>query len=161
RWERRVRLCCYRSLRFQVCGLAVVHCALARRIILFLLSSPCSFLLVLFSCSSVDVFKFNRTLCGYASFSVGLRPHSSLVWDAWLKARPVPWTQISILSKSCAYEFAAGRNRLLLAVKPVDIAVASSYSRRKLEAAFNLLFLHSAQISRSRIATLRLQNLDT
>src|SRR5690606_21795090 len=73
RWERRVRLCCYRSLRFQVCGLAVVHCALARRIILFLLSSPCSFLLVLFSCSSVDVFKFNRTLCGYASFSVSLR----------------------------------------------------------------------------------------
>src|SRR5262245_39349109 len=27
RWERRVRSFCYRSLRFQVCGLAVARCA--------------------------------------------------------------------------------------------------------------------------------------
>jgi len=35
-------------------------------------------------------------------------------------------------------------------VKAIDIEVAMSYSRRSLEGAFNLLFLHSAQISRSR-----------
>jgi hypothetical protein len=36
-----------------------------------------------------------------------------------------------------------------LAVKAIDIAVANYYSRPSLEAALNLLFLHSAQKSRA------------
>jgi hypothetical protein len=50
------------------------------------------------SCSSTflffsNVFKFNRTLCDFASFSVDLRTHSSLGGDAQYKARHMPRTQ--------------------------------------------------------------------
>ena len=48
-----------------------------------------------FSCSSTflffsKVFKFNRTLCDFASFSVRLRTHSSLGGDGFYEARHMP-----------------------------------------------------------------------
>src|SRR5262245_12333345 len=53
RWERRVRSFCYRSLRFQVCGLAVARLCPKARSGLFLLSSQLSVLVLLLSCSSL------------------------------------------------------------------------------------------------------------
>jgi hypothetical protein len=80
---------CYRSLRFQVCGLAVARCARKRG------AACCYCPAYLFSCSSTFLFfsngsKFNRTLCDFALFSVGLRTHSSLGGDALYKAIHMP-----------------------------------------------------------------------
>ena len=82
-------LFCYRSLRFQVCGLAVARCARGRGAACFY--CPAKFC----SCSSTflffsKVFKFNRTLCDFASFSVRLRTHSSLGGDDLYEARHMP-----------------------------------------------------------------------
>src|SRR4029078_11380762 len=89
RWERRVRHFCYRSLRFQVCGLAVVHVGRKRGSGCFSCTADFS------SSSSLFLFfdfvsKFNRSLCEFASISVGLRTHSSLGGDGSRVARAMP-----------------------------------------------------------------------
>src|ERR671912_2990340 len=88
-------LFCYRSLRFQVCGLADARLRPKALSDLLLFSSRFC------SCSSTflffyNVFKFNRSLCDFASFSVRLRTHSSLGGDSLYKARRMPATKKTV-----------------------------------------------------------------
>ena len=128
RWERRVRFFCYRSLRFQVCGLAVARYARKR-------GAACCYRPANFcSCSSTflffsNVFKFNRTLCGFASFSVDLRTHSSLGGDALYKARHMPDSEMAVKTKGYGHGIPRYSKKMGLRVKPFDSRLTSPYSR--------------------------------
>ena len=88
------------------------------------------------SCSSTflffsKVFKFNRTLCGFASFSVRLRTHSSLGGDDVYEARHMPENEKP--AKTARYRCDINRGAGLAAtpVKAADNAFTRSCSRGK------------------------------
>ena len=86
-----------------------------------------------FSCSSTflffsNVFKFNRTLCGFASFSVRLRTHSSLGGDDSYEARHMPVEEKPLKSTECRKPIARYLRKTLALVKAVDTAFRASRS---------------------------------
>jgi hypothetical protein len=86
------------------------------------------------SCSSTflffsKVFKFNRTLCDFASFSVRLRTHSSLGGDDVDEARHMPESEKPAETARYRCEINRGVKLAAAPVKAADNAFSRSCSR--------------------------------
>jgi len=118
----------YGSYRCQVWGLVVLLVRSKAQSGVFFVQPT------FFSCSSTflffyNVFKFNRTLCGFASFSVRLRTHSSLGGDALHEARHMPGNEKRAETARYRREISRGARLGAAPVKAADNAFTRSCSR--------------------------------